>query len=106
MDSSIHTYADALAALVQKVGPAVFAIHGRRHTTSSGVHWRNGYIVTAEHTLRRDEDIAVTGSAGEEAKAQLVGRDPVTDLALLHLENLNAPPAAVGSSEGLRPGDL
>ncbi len=106
MESSLVTLSNELASLAEKVAPSVVAIHGRRHTPSSGVQWRKDLIVTAEHTLRRDEDISVTISKDESVKARLVGRDPGTDLALLSVDGLSAPAAQPGDASTLRVGDV
>jgi len=50
---------------------------------SSGIQWREGVIVTANHTIRREEDITVLSEGGKSIKANLAGRDPSTDLAVL-----------------------
>lgn len=106
MDSPLVTLSNELAALAGKIAPSVVAIHGRRHTSSSGVQWRKDLIVTAEHTLRRDEDIAVTLSKGESIKAKLVGRDPGTDLALLSADGLTSAAVEIGDPSTVRVGDL
>jgi hypothetical protein len=38
--------------------------------------WKPGVIVTAEHTLRRDEEVSITLPDGSAATASLAGRDP------------------------------
>lgn len=106
MESPLVALSNELAALTEKIAPSVVAIHGRRHTHSSGVQWRKDLIVTAEHTLRLDEDITVTLSKNESRKAKLVGRDPGTDLALLRVEGLTTPPVEPGDASKLRAGDL
>ena len=49
-----------LAEAVSEVGRSVVAIHGRRRIPSSGVVWGPGVVVTANHTLTRDDDISLT----------------------------------------------
>jgi S1-C subfamily serine protease len=54
---------------------------------ASGIAWsEDGVIVTAHHTLERDEGIVVGLADGSEAAASLVGRDPSTDLAVLRVQ--------------------
>ena len=72
-----------LAEAVSQVGRSVVAIHGRRRIPSSGVVWGPGLVVTANHTLTRDEDIALTLPDGASGVAALAGRDPTTDIAVL-----------------------
>lgn len=89
-------------------GRAVVAIHARRRIPASGVHWRAGVIVAANHTIRRDDDITVTLHDGSTARATLAGRDPGTDLAVLRLESSGSAPeiAELGSDDDLRVGTL
>ena len=65
-----------LAAAVERAGRSVVAVHSRPRFGSSGVVWREGIIVTAEHTIRRDDEIPLTLPDGKSATASLVGSDP------------------------------
>jgi S1-C subfamily serine protease len=58
-------------------------------------------IVTAEHALRRNEDISVTMPDGSNVPAALVGREPGSDLALLSIEAAGKP---LGGAEPSDPG--
>jgi S1-C subfamily serine protease len=75
-----------LADAVARVSQAVVAIHGRRRIPSSGVIWAPGTVVTASHTVTRDEDISLTLPDGGTAGATLAGRDPTTDIAVLRTD--------------------
>jgi S1-C subfamily serine protease len=102
---------DALAAAVERAGRSVVAIHARPRIPSSGVLWRPGVVVAAHHTIKRDEEITVTLDGGRTVPAQLAGRDPSTDLAVLTLQNdegaiAGAAPAHLGDSSALRVGHL
>jgi S1-C subfamily serine protease len=92
-DSLVSLSAD-LASAVEQAGQAVVAVHARPRFDSSGVHWKPGIIVTVDHALRRDEDIRITTSKGATLTAELVGRDPGTDLAVLRAKDLDTPLAA------------
>ena len=92
------------ASVIEKSGSAVVAIHARRGIPASGVHWRPGIVVTAAHTLERDEEIIVTLPGGRTAGATLSGRDPGTDLAILKLEDPNLPVAELGDITTLKVG--
>ena len=100
MPNDLAAFSSGLAAIVAKTAPSVVAVHARHRYPSSGVFWRPGVIVTAEHTLRRDDDIAVTLPDGTTVPATLAGRDPGADLAALRVEApapdlpKAAPPAA------------
>jgi len=91
MSTELAAFSSELAAIVEKSAPSVVAVHARPRFSSSGVFWRPGVIVTAEHTLQREDEITVTLPNGTNAPATLAGSDPGTDLAVLKAES-PAPP--------------
>jgi S1-C subfamily serine protease len=95
-----------VASAVAQVGRAVVAVNGRRRIPSSGVHLQQGVIVTADHTVERDEEVTITLPEGRSVRAALVGRDPTTDLAVLKLEKVKLPIAETGDSSSLRVGHI
>jgi S1-C subfamily serine protease len=97
MQSSLVSLSNELAKLVEEFQSHVVAVHARAHYPSSGVYWRPGILVTADHTLGQEEDIQVTLPSGNRVNATLVGRDPGTDIAVLKVEELG--PAAAQSEE-------
>src|ERR1700687_4678437 len=74
--------------------------------SASGVVWRPGIIVTAEHALRRDEEIHATLPDGRVVPAALVGRDPSTDLAVLKCAEASTAVPGFGDVKSLKPGSL
>jgi S1-C subfamily serine protease len=95
-----------LAEATEKIGAHAVAVHTEARGSTSGVIWRPGIIVTAEHALRRDEEIQVTLPDGKTAAAKLVGRDPSTDLAVLKCDDATAVPATFGDSDALKAGHV
>ena len=75
-----------LAAAVEHAGRAVVGVNARRRFGSTGVHWRPGMIVTADHTVEVDEDITITAPDGRTLPATVAGRDPAIDLAILKVD--------------------
>ena len=71
----------------------------------------DGYIVTNNHVISgRDgqklvDTITVTMSDRREYTAKVIGRDPLSDLALLKVDGQNLPYVQFGNSQGVRPGD-
>lgn len=106
MPSSLVNLSDELAKLVEEYQSGVVAVHARSHYPSSGVQWRPGVVVTADHTLHREEDIQVTLPSGAKAPASLAGRDPGTDIAILKVEGLGAPASTQAKSEATKAGEL
>ena len=106
MDTTLATLSGQFAALAEQAAPSVVAVNARRRSHSSGVHWRQDLVVTAEHSVRRDEAITVLPAGGAALEATLLGRDPGTDLALLKVDGLSVPPAATGTGPSPRVGDI
>ena len=103
--SPLLALSNNLADIVEKVGHSVVTVNGTR-LSSSGIHWRQGIIVTAEETLRRTEDLTVTLPDNRTVAATLVGRDRTTDIAVLKLENIELPIVEIGDASALKVGHL
>ena len=98
---------NALADAAERVGRSVVAVHARSRIPSSGVVWRPGVVVAAHHTVKRDEEIGVTLDGGRTVAAQIVGRDPTTDIVVLSLAaDAGAAAASLADSEALRVGHM
>jgi S1-C subfamily serine protease len=93
MANELAALSNEIAAAVELAGRNVVAVHARPRFSSSGVFWRPGVIVTAEHTIRREEDLTVTLPDGATAAATLAGTDPGTDLAVLKIDAAGQIPA-------------
>jgi S1-C subfamily serine protease len=104
--STLLALSNDLADAVAKAGQSIVAVNARPRIPSSGVHWREGLIVTAEHTVQRDDEIGIILPDGKKAKAELVGRDSSTDLAVLKISGANSPVAEVGDATELKIGHL
>jgi serine protease Do len=64
-----------------------------------------GYVLTNNHVVEGATDVKVTLSDKRELKAQIVGTDPKTDVAVLKLEGSNFPAITLGNSSGVQIGD-
>lgn len=100
------TLSNDLAAAVERAGQVVFGVNARTRLGSTGVHWRSGLIVTANHTVRVDEDITVTRPDGRAIAATLAGRDPAIDIAVLKVDAPDVAVADLGESNAVRVGHL
>jgi serine protease Do len=67
-----------------------------------------GFILTNNHVVKDASDIRVRLSDGREFTAKIVGRDALTDVALIKLNNppKDLPTVVLGSSDNLRQGDF
>lgn len=65
----------------------------------------NGYIVTNNHVISGATEIEVMMENNKTFKAELVGSDPATDIALLKVDAENLPTIPIGNSDNLRLGE-
>ena len=84
--SLLASVSDELAGAVERAGSAVVTVDGRRRHPASGIVWSaDGLVATANHVVERDEEIEIGLPDGRSIAADLVGRDPGSDLALLRI---------------------
>jgi S1-C subfamily serine protease len=94
-----------LADAVETAGPGVALVSARRRFPASGVVYRSGFVLTADHVVEREDGITVMLAGGEELEAAVAGRDPGSDLALLKLANGGGDPIRTAESDA-RVGEL
>lgn len=77
-----------------------------RPSTGSGfLISSDGYLLTNHHVVEDAEEIIVALSDRREREATLVGADPLSDLALLKIDETDLPAVSIGSSEALEVGE-
>jgi serine protease DegQ len=103
---SLASLSEQLADAVAHSAASVVAVHARPRLPSSGVHWRDGLVVTTESTVKRLDGITVTLPDGARVDAGLAGRDAGTDLALLRIQPGRLAVPRFGDPGALRPGHL
>jgi S1-C subfamily serine protease len=106
LENSLLSFSNQLAAIAEQAAPAIVGVQSDPRTAASGVHWRQGVVVTAAHALRRDDEIRILTASGEELKAELAGRDPGTDLAVLKVAGFDAPVATQAAAGDAKVGNL
>ncbi|MFN8534966.1 MAG: trypsin-like peptidase domain-containing protein [Dehalococcoidia bacterium] len=86
-DTILSQFSDDLAAAVERAGRSTVRVDSRRRgNPASGIVWAPGIAVTADHVFERDEDITIGLPDGRDVPAQIAGRDPGTDLAILRFQ--------------------
>jgi S1-C subfamily serine protease len=107
MEDILTALSRRTAALVAELSKHVVRVEGRRRGPASGVIWSaDGLVVAAHHGVERDDELEVGLSSGETAAAEIVGRDPSTDLALLRVKATGLSPAAWADPDALAAGEL
>jgi S1-C subfamily serine protease len=106
-NGGLAAFSRDLADAAAQVGRSVVRVNARRHMPGSGTVWTNdGVIVTADHVVEVEEGITLSLPDGGEAPAELVGRDPGSDLAVLRTSAAGLAPAQPAALADLRVGQL
>ena len=71
----------------------------------SGFILKDNYIMTNFHVVEDSTDVTISLSDRREFSAEVIGVDPLSDLAVLEVKGKNLPTVAVGDSDELRVGD-
>jgi S1-C subfamily serine protease len=106
MSTELIELSNALASATERGAASVVAMHTEARGSSSGIVWRPGVIATAEHALRRDEEIQVTLPDGRVVAATLAGRDASTDIAVLKCAEATGAVEEFGDAATLAPGNI
>jgi 2-alkenal reductase len=100
---------DAMVETVKKVAPAVVTVRNRadqgQGSGSGVIISEDGYIVTNNHVVEGASALSVIFADGSRKEAELVGTDPLTDIAVIKVEGDVPAVAPVGDSEALEPGE-
>ena len=110
----LDAYSRAVIDVVDRIGPAVVRLDVRAHKESqrggsgSGVIVApDGLVLTNSHVVGGANRVDVTTVDGRTLGAHVVGDDPDTDLALVHVDSaVTLPSARLGNSKALRRGQL
>jgi serine protease DegQ len=97
---------DVVADLVERISPSLVRVDAGHRFGGTGTAWSEDLVLTASHVVERDEDIELGLDGDKTAKANVVGRDESTNLALLRVEGAKLTPAKFRSLDGLRVGNF
>jgi serine protease Do len=115
-DEALDAYSRAVTSVAERLSPSVASlrvarrVRGGRMLDGAGsavVITPDGFTLTSAHVVARTDG---SGRAafidGREHDFQLVGADPLSDLAVLRLDASDLTPAELGDAERLRVGQL
>jgi S1-C subfamily serine protease len=114
----LDAYSHAVVSAAESVSPAVVKIDVRRKVrgprdtrdaigSGSGfIFTPDGLILTNSHVAGGASKLLVSLNDGQTTDADLIGDDPHTDLALIRVSGGRLPAVRLGSSRGLRVGQL
>jgi 2-alkenal reductase len=104
----------AVVQVIERVGPAVVTVVNRMDSSQgfsgeargSGVIIdQDGRIITNNHVVEGASELTVIFSNGQSSPAQLVGRDQISDIAVLKVNGSVPATAPLGDSEKLKVGE-
>ena len=114
-DEALDAYSRTVSAVAARLAPSVASLRVRRRTRrgsvdgggSAVVVTPDGFLLTSAHVVGRvARPVQATFPDGRTLGAEVVGSDPLSDLALLRAEGDGLAPAELGDAEKLRVGQL
>ncbi|MET0615102.1 MAG: trypsin-like peptidase domain-containing protein [Thermoleophilaceae bacterium] len=113
---ALDAYSRAVIAVADRLAPSVASLRVMRRTRggqlpagagSAVVLTPDGFLVTNAHVVgRSDTRGRATFGDGRDERFEVIGRDPLSDLAVLRSEGGDLTPAELGDAERLRVGQL
>jgi len=102
----LDAYSHAVTSVVDTVGPAVVSVSLPRGGGSGVLFTPDGYLLTNAHVVGRSASVKIGMPDGSTHEGNVVGADPATDLAVVHIDGAHLPAAELGNSSRLRVGQL
>ncbi|MDX6642977.1 MAG: hypothetical protein QOD76_939 [Solirubrobacteraceae bacterium] len=115
-DEALDAYSRTVVSVAEKVSPSVANLRITRRTrggqmpsgAGSGVVLTpDGFLLTSAHVVAgRGRQGRAAFVDGRDFRFEIVGADPLSDLAVLRADGSELAPATLGDAEHLRPGQL
>jgi S1-C subfamily serine protease len=109
-EDALDAYSQTIVRVAQSVLPCVASLQVRSRrgagAGSASVLTSDGFLLTSAHVVAGADTAAATFTDGSEVTADVVGRDVLSDLAVLHARGEVPPPVALGDAAALQVGQL
>jgi len=105
-DDALDAYSQAVIGVAERLSPSVANVRLRRGGGSAVVITPDGFMLTSAHVVARTRGGRVSFVDGRELEFEVVGTDPLSDLAVLRADGSELVPAVLGDAEHLRVGQL
>jgi S1-C subfamily serine protease len=110
-DEALDAYSRIVTAVAADLTPHVAALqvtdsYGRGGAGSAVVFTPDGLLLTNAHVVSRAQRGRAVFSDGSETDVDVVGADPLSDLAVVRARTTTPPPAELGDAGSLRVGQL
>jgi S1-C subfamily serine protease len=112
---ALDAYSQVVTAVAARLTPSVASLRvmarvpGGRRPRGSGsgvVVTPDGFLLTSAHVVERAAGGVAAFADGREAEFEVVGADPLSDLAVIRAQAANLPAAPLGDADRLRVGQL
>jgi S1-C subfamily serine protease len=103
---ALDAYSRVVVSASERLLPSVAHLRSGRGSGSGVVLTPDGFIVTSAHVVERARRIRVSFVDGSEYRAEVAGRDPLSDLAVLRADADRLVAAELGDASALRIGQL
>jgi S1-C subfamily serine protease len=104
--NALDAYSQAVIAVNERLAPSVANLRSRRGGGSGVAITSDGFIVTSAHVVERARRVHASFVDGSDVQAEVVGADPLSDLAVLRADSTELIPAELGDATELRVGQL
>jgi len=105
-EEALDAYSQSVIAVAERLSPSVANVRLRRGGGSAVVITPDGFMLTSAHVVARTRGGRASFVDGRELEFEVVGSDPLSDLAVLRADGRELIPAELGDSEALRVGQL
>jgi serine protease Do len=105
-DEAFDAYSQAVMRVAERLSPSVASLRARRGGGSAVAITPDGFLLTSAHVVQRSRRVRASFTDGRELSAEVVGADPLSDLAVLRTADDSLQAATLGDAEKLRVGQL
>jgi S1-C subfamily serine protease len=105
-EEALDAYSQAVMRVVERLSPSVASLRARSGGGSAVAITPDGFLLTSAHVVQRSRRVRASFTDGRELMADVVGSDPLSDLAVLRTSDDSLAAATLGDAEHLRVGQL
>jgi S1-C subfamily serine protease len=109
-EDPLDAYSAAVVHVAESVLPSVASLRVRTRrgegAGSASVLTADGFLLTSAHVVEGATQTEASFTDGREVRADVIGRDPLSDLAVLRARDEVPPPVSLGDAAQLRVGQL
>ena len=93
MANALTDFSKGLSSAVETAGASTVTVDARKRYPASGIAYTEDLVLTADHVVTREDNLKIVLPDGRSLAATVAGRDPGSDLAILHVPEKALTPA-------------